>query len=166
MYIPLKVELLQLAGLGPSLEAMRLPLGSTSIDFEKDIALASKLIKAGDDHAKAMRGIIAYVKMQMQVGFMIEFETYRAGVECLSTSSAMHTDLKQLQGAELAEKKQADLPMKYYTRIATISYQALRNMYFARRNHRHPDWQIFCIDFIENLPYSADLITVSKKEIT
>jgi len=159
MYIPLKVELLQLAGMGPSFEAMRLPLGSTSIDLNKDIALASKLIKAGDDHAKAMRGIIAYVKIQMQVGFMIEFETYRAGVECLSTSSAMHMDLKNMSGPELAEKKQVDLPMKYYTRIATISYQALRNMYFARRNHRHPDWQIFC-DWIEELPYAAELITI------
>jgi len=159
MYIPLKVELLQLAGMGPSFEAMRLPLGSTSDGFSKDIALASKLIKAGDDHAKAMRGIIAYVKIQMQVGFMIEFETYRAGVECLSTSSAMHMDLKNMSGPELAEKKQVDLPMKYYTRIATISYQALRNMYFARRNHRHPDWQIFC-DWIEELPYAAELITI------
>jgi hypothetical protein len=162
MYIPLQVELLEVQGWRPSFDAMRLPLGSQSLSFEADIALASKLIKAGDDHAKAMRGIIAYVKLQMQVGFMIEFETYRAGVECLSTSSAMHTDLKQLQGRELAEKKQADLPLKYYTRIATISYQALRNMYFARRNHRHPDWQIFC-NFIEQLPYAAELITVDKK---
>lgn len=164
MYIPLQVELLELAGIESSLKAMRLPMGSYSKTMAEDIALASKLIKAGDDHAKAMRGIIAYVKIQMQVGFMIEFETYRAGVECLSTSSAMHTDLKQLQGCELAEKKQADLPLKYYTRIATISYQALRNMYFARRNHRHPDWQIFCHDFIEKLPYAAELITISKKE--
>lgn len=158
MYIPLQVEMICMAGMGPSLEAMRLPLGSQSTSFEADIALASKLIKAGDDHAKAMRGIIVYVKIQMQVGFMIEFETYRAGVECLSTSSAMHIDLKHLKGAELAEKKQADLPMKYYTRIATISYQALRNMYMARRNHRHPDWQIFCVDFIEKLPYFDALI--------
>ena len=163
MYIPLKVELLEVQGFHASFTAMRLPLGSTSYDIEKDIALASKLIKAGDDHAKAMRGIIAYVKIQMQVGFMIEFETYRAGVECLSTSSAMHVDLKHLKGAELAEKKQADLPMKYYTRIATISYQALRNMYMARRNHRHPDWQIFC-DWIETLPYATELITIRREK--
>lgn len=163
MYIPLKVEVLDVFGFAHSFTAMRLPLGSESVDFKKDIALASKLIKAGDDHAKAMRGIIAYVKLQMQVGFMIEFETYRAGVECLSTSSAMHTDLKQLQGAELAEKKQADLPMKYYTRIATISYQALRNMYMARRNHRHPDWAVMC-DFIETLPFAKELITIRREK--
>ena len=159
MYIPLKIELLEVVGMKHSFEAMRLPLGSTSDNFDKDMALASKLIKAGDDHAKAMRGIIAYVKLQMQVGFMIEFETYRHGVECLSTSSAMHIDLKHLKGAELAEQKQADLPMKYYTRIATISYQALRNMYFARRNHRHPDWQIFCNE-LEHFPYASELIIV------
>lgn len=157
MYIPLQVRTIAVVGFEPSFEAMRLPLGSYSHSMEDDIRLASKLIKAGDDHAKAMRGIIAYVHLQMQVGFMIEFETYRHGVECLSTSSAMHTDLKQLQGSELAEKKQADLPLKYYTRIATISYQALRHMYLARRNHRHPDWQIFC-DYIEQLPYAQQLI--------
>jgi hypothetical protein len=159
IYIPLKVELMTLVGLEESMEAMRLPLGSKGKTLAEDIALASKLIKNGPDHAKAMRGIVAYTRIQMQVGFMIEFETYRAGVECLSTSSAMHTDLKNMSGPELAEQKQADLPMKYYTRIATISYQALRNMYFARRNHRHPDWQIFC-DWIERLPFAQELITV------
>jgi hypothetical protein len=162
MYIPLQVELLELAGIETSLKAMRLPMGSVSKTMAEDVALASKLIKAGDDHAKAMRGIIAYIKIQMQVGFMIEFETYRAGVECLSTSSAMHMDLRNMSGPELAEKKQADLPLKYYTRIATVSYQALRNMYFARRNHRHPDWQIFCHKFITQLPYAKELILVEK----
>lgn len=161
MYIPLKVELLELAGVNPSFEAMRLPMGSKSTTPEADIALASKLVLAGDDHAKAMRGIIAYLKMHMQVGFMIEFETYRAGVECLSTSSAMHMDLRNMSGPELAEKKQADLPLKVYTRIVSVSYQALRNMYFARRNHRHPDWQIFC-SWCEELPFASKLITIKR----
>jgi hypothetical protein len=30
-------------------------------------------------------------------------------------------------------------------------YQALRNIYRARRHHRHPDWTRFC-DWIEKLP--------------
>jgi hypothetical protein len=74
-------------------------------------------------------------------------------------SSAMHGELKGLKGKELAEQKQKDLPEKVYTRILTISYQALRHMYKARRNHRHPDWQIFC-DMIETLPYAGELICV------
>ena len=125
----------------------------------KDLYLASNLVKAGNDHAKAIRGIIVYLKIKLQIGFMIEFETYRHGVECLSTSSSMHCELSQLHGEELAEQKQADLPEKQYTRILTISYQALRSMYKARRHHKHPDWQIFC-NWIETLPYAKELITI------
>lgn len=162
MYNPLKVILMNVYGVGESLLAMRLPKQSSGDSSSgqigpKDIQLAGALIRGGDDHAKAMRGILAYIRLEMQVGWMLEFETYRHGVECLSTSSTMHNELKALRGAELAEQKQADLPDKVYIRIVTISYQALRRMYRARRKHRHPDWQIFC-DFIENLPHFDKLI--------
>lgn len=178
MYTPLKVELRNVYGLDESLEAMRVPkkskgdsigrcswiwqrtgcwLGIFNKLGKKDAKLAKGLIISGDDHAKFVRGVLAYVKLEMQIGWMIEFETYRHGVECLSTSSSMHGELKHLHGVELAEKKQADLPDKVYTRFAYISYQALRRMHRARRNHRHPDWQIFC-DFIEELPYFERLI--------
>lgn len=163
MYKPLYVELLSVSGVWESMRAMRLPKGGTGdttpegVIGPNDSDLAGRLIRAGSDHAKAVRGVVAYVEIQMQVGFMIEFETYRHGVECLSTSSAMHGELKKLKGPELARQKQADLPEKYYTRVVTISYQALRSMYKARRMHRHPDWQIFC-DFIETLPHFNTLI--------
>lgn len=71
----------------------------------------------------------------------------------------MHMELSSLSGEDLAEQKQADLPNKQYTRILTASYQALRSMYHARRHHRHPDWHILC-DWIETLPYAAELIMV------
>ncbi len=166
MYIPLRVELIGFNGLRPSLEAMRLPHDSADKSDtvfyprtlgEADTRLAGKLILAGTDHAKFTRGIVAYLRLDLQVGWMIEFETYRYGVECLSTSSSMHGELKGMKGAELAEKKQADLPDKVYIRIVMVSYQALRAMYLARRHHRHPDWQIFC-HFVEGLPYFKKLI--------
>lgn len=166
-YVPLTIECLEVVGIEHSLRAMRLPKkseGDSEWDYApqitigpNDAKLASNLIRAGADHAKAMRGVIAYLEINMQVGFMIEFETYRHGVECLSTSSAMHGELKDLTGPELAEQKQSDLPDKVYTRILTVSYQALRSMYKARKNHRHPDWRIFC-KFIECLPYFDVLI--------
>jgi len=162
VYVPLQIELLNVCGVYESLLAMRLPKrskGDSRIGTvgSKDAKLAKSLILAGNDHAKATRGIIAYLRLELQVGWMIEFETYRHGVECLSTSSSMHNELKTLSGPELAERKQSDLPDKIYTRIVTISYQALRNMYVARRNHRHSDWQIFC-DFVETLPHFSKLI--------
>lgn len=162
MYKALEVELKSVHGLDEAMEAMRLPKKSKSdtkngvlgID---DARLAGNLIRAGNDHAKAIRGIVAWIKVTMQVGWMIEFETYRCGVECLSTSSTMHNELVKLSGEELAEEKQKGLSDLTYERVLTISYQALRSMYKARRRHRHPDWQIFC-DFIEELPYYNKLI--------
>jgi len=144
-------------GFNESMEALRLPTGSRSAGFNKDIKLINKLILAGDDHAKAIRGIVVWAKVRMQTGFMIELDTYRMGVECLSTSSSMHQELRGLKGEALAEKKQADLVEKVYTRISTYSYQALRNIYIARRHHRHPDWDIFC-KWIERLPRFKDCI--------
>lgn len=162
MYKPIKIELLEVAGLTQSMRAMRLPKRSKSDSFdgilgEGDRLLAGKLIKAGDDHAKAMRGIIAWIKIEMQVGFMVEFETYRQGVECLSTSSTIHTTLKGMSGAELANKKQEGLKDLVYNRIVIISYQALRSMYKARRHHKHPDWHLWA-KFTERLPYFDELI--------
>jgi len=171
-YKPLEIVDWEVVGIDWAMRAMRLPkeskgdtaksiLGDYAAIGPKDLHLASNLVAAGDDHAKAMRGIIVYLEMRLQVGWMIEFETYRHGVECLSTSSSMHMELSSLKGEGLAEQKQMGLPSKQYTRILTVSYQALRNMYHARRNHRHPDWQIFC-SWCEQLPYAAELIMRKK----
>lgn len=167
-YVPLKVELMSMHGISESMEAMRLPKDGVESDTTnnavgpKDSTRAASLICGGDSHAKVMRGIITWLKVEMQVGFMIEFETHRHGAECLSTSSTVHNELRGMSGPELAEKKQAGLPDKVYVRILTASYQVLRNMYLLRRNHRHPDWQIFC-DFIETLPYFDLLIRPEKR---
>ncbi len=169
MYIPLEIKVREFAGLYPSLEAMRLPkrsIGDTSWGSRmigpEDIKLAKKLILAGDDHGKFNRGIEVWLRMECQAGWLIQFLTYRWGVEPLSSSSTMHGNLRQLSVIELAEKKQFDLPDLTYTRIEKVSYQALRRMYRARRNHRHPDWGVFC-NFIETLPHFDIFIMPEKR---
>ena len=161
MYKKLRIESCNVYGVMESITAMRRPKGTKGDSMflkdgpvlgERDIALARNLVRAGTDHGKFTRGINAYFVLHMQTGFMIEFETYRHGVECLSTSSSMHGELKHLSGKELAAQKQRDLVEKVYTRDVVISYQALRAMYRARRNHRHPDWRIFC-NAIERMPF-------------
>jgi hypothetical protein len=162
-YKPLKVTCLGIAGVGTALQAMRLPHPQTrESTTDEDFALASRLVRAGDDHAKAMRGIMAWYKIQCQVGWLIEYEQYEIGVTRLSSSSSMHDELKLLRGEALAERKQRDLADKVYTLIDCASYQALRRMYLARRNHRHPDWQVFCT-FIESLPHFHHLICPEEK---
>lgn len=157
-YIPLRIETLDVCGLPWALQAMRNPMMShDKANHDADLKLAAKLIKAGDEHAKAIRGIIAYFEMEFQIGWMVEFDTYRIGIETLSTSSTMHLDLKGMKGEELAAAKQANLSNVVYRRTAMASYQTLRRIWFQRRNHRHSDWQLFC-DWIESLPHFNELI--------
>lgn len=158
LYRPLKIETLRVAGIEESLRAMRNPrMSHARSTLDADIALASKLIRAGDEHAKAIRGCIVWAELDCQVGWMIELDTYRIGIETLSTSSAMYMDLAGQKGHGLAEVKQADLPTKIYRRTLMASYQALRRIHHQRRKHRHPDWQLFC-NWIESLPYFDQLI--------
>jgi hypothetical protein len=157
-YVPLNVQLQEVCGLEWALRAMRNPmLSHEKASLEADLKLAAKLIKAGDEHAKAIRGVIVYFELQMQIGFMVEWDTYRIGVETLSTSSTMYLDLKGIKGPALAEAKQANLPNVIYRRGCLASYQALRRIYHQRRHHRHPDWRRM-VKWIESLPYFEFLI--------
>lgn len=52
------------------------------------------------------------------------------------------------------------LPSSYnQTRTCTFNYENLINMYYARRNHKLPEWHVFC-DWVEDLPYARDLILI------
>jgi hypothetical protein len=159
MYRPLEIRLLDVVGVEWSLHAMRNPRMSHDVQgLDSDLSLASRLVKAGDEHAKAIRGILAYYDMTFQIGWMLEWDTYRIGVEVLSTSSTMHgQELKGEEGISLARKKQEMLPKVVYKQTGYCSYQALRRIYQQRRKHRHPDWTIFC-QWIESLPYFSLLI--------
>lgn len=50
------------------------------------------------------------------------------------------------------------LPSSYnQTRTVMLNFAVLRNMYFARRNHKLDEWHVFC-GTILNLPYSELII--------
>lgn len=180
----MKIELLDISGIVVSLRAMRLPKRSEpqswcyittdtyrakeaghTINVRKgchiataDLKLAERLIKAGDEHAKAMRGIIVYAEITAPIYWWREMETYRAGRERLSCESTMHIDCKGLTGEELVQAKE-EMPMgKEQTAIDTFSYQTLRRIYQQRKNHRLPHWRQFC-QWIEQLPFAPCLIT-------
>ena len=48
------------------------------------------------------------------------------------------------------------------TRTVTMSYENLRNMYFARKNHKLQEWHTFC-DWVETLPYGKELICINEE---
>ena len=48
------------------------------------------------------------------------------------------------------------------TRTVTMNYAVLRNIYFQRLHHKLSEWRQFC-DWVESLPYAADLIIYTGK---
>ena len=122
----LKIETLEVAGFASVLRALRLPFGkecrsevSTSLDIigenvktnsmcsidEKDLKLLSTLVKRGDEHAKAIRGLIVYAEISAPRFWWVEMDTYRVGTERLSSESTMHIQGKGLSTEELVKMK-------------------------------------------------------------
>lgn len=55
------------------------------------------------------------------------------------------------------------LPSSYHQmRTCTLNYENLRNIYWARRQHKLEEWRTVC-RWIESLPYAAQLITLSEE---
>ena len=55
------------------------------------------------------------------------------------------------------------LPSSYHQmRTCTLNYENLRNIYWARRQHKLEEWRTVC-RWIESLPYAAELITLSEE---
>lgn len=183
----LEIKTLEVSGFISTLKAMRLPHGldcRSHVNFDikqtafynetldittvshvilnqKDLDLLSKLVLAGDEHAKAIRGINVGVEITAPIWFYRELETYRIGRERLSSESTMHIECKGLSGEELEAKKD-EIQMGHTQKtVDTISYQTLRRIYFQRRNHRLPMWHTFC-EWIEGLPLAKQLITITK----
>lgn len=108
----MKVETIEVAGIMSAFEALRLPMSlecRTESDFQmtlngdcfgsmtnvtidkRDLDLMSRLVAASDCEAKVVRGIIAYAKVTAPRLFWQEADTYRHGIERLSSESTMHT---------------------------------------------------------------------------
>jgi len=172
MYIDIK--LIELAGFVSALQAMRLPFGLDSRSLthfnmavqgevftvhnqaeinEKDKDLLRSLVMRGDEHAKVIRGIVAYVEINAPRYFWQEASTYRIGCDVLASESTMHIQGKGLNEDELVKMKSELKEGTMQKRIVMLSYQTLRRIYKQRRNHRLPHWREFCL-WIETLPYS------------
>ena len=56
------------------------------------------------------------------------------------------------------------LPSSYnQMRTVTMNYETLINIYYARKNHKLPEWHVLC-DAIMALPYATDLIAVKEEK--
>lgn len=178
----LKIKTLEVAGFHSAMCALHLPFGKgnasdSSATFwhggffesqshcdivEHDLKLLQALIHGGDEHAKVIRGIVAYAEIDAPIWFYRELETYRIGRERLASESTMHIDCKGLKGEELEKAKDKIPSGKIQKTVDMFSYQTLRRIYFQRRHHRLPIWREFC-KWIETLPYWSELITSGER---
>ena len=174
------VRTIEIAGFASAFQALRLPFGkecrttcharmgmqddemyySQSVFVNpQDLHLLSVLVKRGDEHSKAIRGIMVYAEIDAPRYWGQEMDTYRIGTDRLSSESTMHIQGKGLTEEELVRMK-ADLTEgTMQKRVQVFSYQTLRRIYFQRRSHRLPHWREFC-KWVESLPYSSELITI------
>lgn len=184
-----KVKTIEVAGLGSALQALRLPFGKETrsvitdsfsvhpnsiaqnetwdaflsqqkiLLHPKDKELIKTLVKRGDEHAKVLRGVVVWCEINAPRYWWQELSTYRIGTECLSSESTMHIQGKGMPEEELIEFKEHLEEGHMQKRVWMFSYQTLRRIYFQRRNHRLPQWRMFCA-WIETLPFAKEFITV------
>ena len=180
----LKINTLEVAGLASVLKALRLPFGLSNRSYveldiaqdnnkiatkafcevnENDLRLMSALVRRGDEHSKAIRGLVVYAEISAPIWFYRELETYRFGRERLSCESTMHIDCKGIGGEELQRVKD-NIPMGHIQRtVDMFSYQTLRRIYQQRKGHRLQLWAEF-LEWIETLPFAEELILTGLKD--
>lgn len=182
----MKIELLEISGMVSALKALRLPYNKepmseiehswherdgvfsqlNRIDFDlegKDIALMQRLIISGDEHAKPLRGILAYLDITAPIDWWVEAETYEAGHQRLFSASTMNTEGKGLKGHLLREELNKISFGREVRKIDYFSYQTLRRIVRQRYNHRKEEWHFF-IDAVRKLPYAEELILVGLED--
>ena len=176
------IKTLEIAGFASVLQALRLPFGKEcrsksegesdwneglnadtwysrvycEIDH-RDLNLLSALVRRGDEHSKAIRGLVVYALIDAPRFWWQEMDTYRVGTDRLSSESTMHIQGKGLSEDELVRMKANLTEGTMQKRIQMFSYQTLRRIYHQRRDHRLPHWREFC-DWITTLPYFEELI--------
>lgn len=180
----IKIRTIEIAGIASVLQALRLPFGlkcrsTTTANYEynstlfathsmaqidtKDLHLLSTLVKRGDEHAKALRGLVVYAEIDAPRFFWQEADTYRIGTERLSSASTMHIQGKGMSTEELVKMK-SELPEgTMQKRIQMFSYPTLRRIYKQRKGHRLPHWAEFNA-WVESLPFAKELILVGLNE--
>ena len=163
----IEVKLIDTAGWYAAMLALHLPFGEPPKSVDGNINMADEkllnaLVKAGDDHAKVTRGIVAYLEINAPRYWWVEMDTYRIGRETLASESTMHIQGHGLSEDELVAMKSSLTEGTMQRRIVMLSYQTLRRIYHQRKHHRLPEWRGFC-NWLVSLPYSW-LITITQSE--
>ena len=99
-----------------------------------------------------------------------DFSCERMSERALTTLDSVILELEysRLRFNETKDKRYWDdmiqlLPESYnQMRTCTLNYEVLLNQYFARRNHKLPEWREYCV-WAERLPYFKEFKEVLEK---
>lgn len=153
-------------------------------DFDRMVNLIKATEKDNQAHGQFLSGIRVNFDLTFSNKAWVEMERYRF-VSFVSSQSTMHrivkfdidssynnfVDPRMIQIMRELITAYEDNPtkenylkilysnpsgFKITARLAT-NYRCLRNIYKQRKNHRLPEWRVFC-KWIETLPYAAELL--------
>lgn len=153
-------------------------------DFDRMVNLIKATEKDNQAHGQFLSGIRVNFDLTFSNKAWVEMERYRF-VSFISSQSTMHriikfdignsynnfVDPRMIQIIRELITAYEDNPtkenylkilysnpsgFKITARLAT-NYRCLRNIYKQRKNHRLPEWRVFC-RWIETLPYAAELL--------
>ena len=149
---------------------------------EKSNERAKKLAKTpiGSGHDQFLTSIIVQFDLTFPLKAWVELQRYHF-IDFCSSMSTMHRiinmnldkycnkyvseNIKSILRAYILEYKENpteenfrkviyNIPSGFeYTARLTTNYRQLKTIYSQRKNHRLPDWKMFC-EWIETLPYS------------
>ena len=149
---------------------------------EKDYGRAKKLAKTaiGSGHDQFLTSIIVQFYLTFPLKAWVELQRYHF-IDFCSSMSTMHRiinmdinkycnkyvseNIKSILRAYILEYKENpneenfrkviyNIPSGFeYTARLTTNYRQLKTIYSQRKNHRLPDWKMFC-EWIETLPHS------------
>lgn len=206
----IEITNLEITGFEPAIRGMRNPMNSWDKSDSKtysavagdgvftigenDIDLMKRLFKAGTDHRKFMRMIVAYMDINAPLYWWKEFDTYKVGTVRNSCSTMHKIHTKEFILSDFSLDNMDDISIKTFMSIierlnlerkhfiqtndkqhwwniiqmlpssynqkatVMISYEALANMYFARKEHKQDEWREFCKIMLCKLSYFRDII--------
>lgn len=174
-------------GFDDSIRASKYPMSINTSDCDATLTNTVRNLAGcptGTGHDQFLTGIIVQFDLTFSIKAWVEAERYHF-LDFVSSQSTMHRiakmDIKKQCNeyvcGELIETVErlldvynnAPTPDNYLrllynvpvglrlTARMTTNYRQLKTIYQQRKNHKLPEWHVFC-DWIESLPYS-DIIT-------
>ena len=178
-----KISKVEVYGLENAIKASKYPfaldVGNVNSDItDRTISLAN--CKTGTGHDNFLNGIIVQFDLTFSNKAWVEAERYHF-LDFVSSQSTMHCiskmeirkmcneyvteatikEVERLKDMYLTTEAKEDYLRLLYnipsgfelTARMTTNLRQLKTIYYQRRNHKLPDWQMFC-DWIETLPHS------------